>query len=94
MFRVTNGIKGLAASLAPEPTLIVRPAAAAAGVPAPRLGTPVMLPGSTLEIPPLPSMKNGVLIGVPLTPAAQIGVEPTDEPVGMTKAPGKGISNM
>ncbi len=65
-----------------------------AGPPIPRLGTPVMFPGSALEIPPPPRMKNGVLIGVPLTVGDEAGPGQNAEPEGETKAPGKGISNM
>jgi len=55
------------ASLAPEPTLIVTPAPPLdPAVPvAARLGTPVMLPGWILDIPPEPVMKNDVGIAVP-----------------------------
>ncbi len=96
VLRVTGGMTGAVASLAPEPTLMAALAAAAepAGPPTPRLGTPVMLPGSALEIPPLPRMKYGMLIGVPLTLGAEAGPGPIAEPEGETNAPGKGTSNM
>ena len=57
VLRVTSGIIGAPASLAPEPTVIVAPAppfdpdGAVAGRPA-------MLPGCTLDIPPEPAMTN------------------------------------
>jgi hypothetical protein len=95
VLRVTNGMIGAFASSAPEPTLMVMLSPVEpAGPPAPRVGTPVMLPGKTLEMPPKPSMKNGVLIGVPLTLEAVLGPGPSAEPEGETKAPGNGISNM
>jgi hypothetical protein len=61
---------------------------------APSAGTPVMLPGSALEMPPPPRTKNGVLIGVPLTLAAVLGPAPNPDPEGETKVPGKGVSSM
>ena len=78
VLRVTAGMLGPVASSAPEPTLMITliPVAEAVGPTAPKLGTPVMFPGSTLDMPPAPRMKNGVLIGVPLTLAAALEPPP------------------
>jgi hypothetical protein len=67
VLRVTRGMLAAVASLAPEPTLIGTPAPALdPAVPvAARLGTPVMLPGWILDIPPEPVMNNDVGIAVP-----------------------------
>jgi len=96
VLRVTTGMLGLVASSAPEPTLMIalNPVAEAASPPDPRPGNPVMLPGSRLEMPPKPIMKNGVLIGVPLTLEDVLGPGLFAEPEGGTKAPGKGISSI
>ena len=56
-----------------------------------RLGTPVMLPGFKLEIPPVPVMYRLVGIAVPLTEAALPPPEllAPSEPAPELLAPGK-----
>lgn len=95
VFRVTIGITGADASLAPEPTEMTMPdpAVEPADPPGPRLGKPVMLPGIELEMPPPPMMKNGRLYGVPLTPEAAPGPGPLPSPEGVLMAPGKGVNS-
>ena len=67
VLRVTKGMLGAVASLAPDPTLTVGPAIPLeSDVPvASRLGTPVRLPGCMLDIPPEPIIENDVGIAAP-----------------------------
>jgi len=73
--RLTTGMLGPVASLAPEPTRIVGlpPPVEPVTEETPGLGKPVMLPGWTLEIPLAPVMKKDVDTRVPLTPGAVLG---------------------
>jgi hypothetical protein len=86
VFRVTIGIFMAAASLAPEPTLMgsAGPPAERGDVAEPRLGTPVKLPGWTLEMPPEPKTKKDVLTGLPLTLLAVAGPTLPPNEKGMT----------
>jgi hypothetical protein len=90
VLRVTGGMFIALTAIAPEPTLLVTVLAALLVVTAePKLGTPVILPGKTLERPPDPMTKNGVLIGVPLTPPLTTVPTPLPIDAGETNAPGK-----
>ena len=80
VLRVTNGMLGAVASLAPDPMLIVGPAIPPhREVPVPASpGFPVKFSGSMLEIPPEPMMENDVGIAYPPT-----------EPPAYAPAPGQ-----
>ena len=80
----------------PEPTLMVAPAlpVEVVGPTEPRIGTPVMLPGWILEMPPQPITKKGVLIGVPLTLLGVDELELLPSEGGETRAPGNGTSSI
>ena len=80
---------------APDPTWMdtLRPPDEAP--PPPMLGTPVMLPGRRLEIPPDPVMKRLVGIGKPLTELADPPPPPPlpKDPDADELAPGNGVTN-
>jgi hypothetical protein len=82
VLRVTGGMIGALASLAPEPTAIVTaaPPFDPVGAVVARPGTPVLLPGCMPELPPEPVMTDGVRMAVP-----------SDPPMGSVMMTGKGL---
>ena len=93
VLRVTGGILVPEASSAPEPTLMttVGPLPMPAKPVRVNAGKPVILPGWTLETPPEPSIKKGVLIGAPFTLGAELTPAPLEIVLGEGNGPGNGI---
>ena len=80
---------------APDPTWTVTLRPPDEAPPPPMLGTPVILPGRRLEIPPAPVMKRLVGIGKPLTELADPPPPPPlpKDPDADELAPGNGVTN-